>query len=66
MLNSHGKREDRKLLRGSAERGTRQFLPGQLYRDRLQRENKLDTAEDGTSQRMRRSQKIRTRFPKLV
>ena len=55
MLNSHGKREDRKLLRGSAERGTRQFLPGQLYRDRLQRENKLDTGEDGMSQRMGRS-----------
>ena len=35
-------------------------LPGQLYRDRLQRENKLDRSEDRKSQRMKRSQKIRT------
>ena len=38
----------------------RAALLGQLYRDRLQRENKLDTGEDRMSQRMRRSQKIRT------
>ena len=37
------------------ERGRRQ-----LWRDRLQRENKLDTGEDRRSQRMRRRQKIRT------
>ena len=35
-------------------------LLGEFYRDRLQRENKLDTGEDRMSQRMRRSQKIRT------
>ena len=42
------------------ERGEEAVLLGQLYRDRLQRENKLDTGEDRMSQRMRRSQKIRT------
>ena len=35
------------------------ILHGQLYSNRLQRENKLDTSEDRMSQRMR-SQKIRT------
>ena len=30
----------------------------QFYRDRLQRENKLDTGEDRTSQRMRGSQRL--------
>jgi hypothetical protein len=35
-------------------------LQGELYRGRLQRGNKLDTGEDRMSQRMRRSQKIRT------
>jgi hypothetical protein len=35
-------------------------LPGQFYRDRLQRENKLGTSEDRMNQRMRRSQKVRT------
>lgn len=33
---------------------------GHFCRDRLQRENKLDTGEDRRSQRMRRSQTIRT------
>ena len=28
---------------------------GQLYRDRLNRENKRDTGEEGTNQRMRTS-----------
>jgi hypothetical protein len=41
----------------------------QLYQTVVQRQieerNKLDTGEDRTSQRMRRSQKIRT-LPKLV
>ena len=32
----------------------------QLYRDRLQREKRLDPGDDRTSQRRRRSQKIRT------
>ena len=35
-------------------------LLGQLYKDRLQRENKLDTDEDRMSQIMRRSQRIKT------
>ena len=39
---------------------TEAVLSGQLYRDRLQKENKLDIGEDRKSQRMRRSQKIRT------
>ena len=48
--------------RGDAERrkGKEAVLLGQLCRDRMQRENKLDTGEDRTSQRRRRSQKIRT------
>jgi hypothetical protein len=33
---------------------------GGLFRDRLQRENKLDPGKDRKSQRVRRSQKIRT------
>ena len=37
-------------------------LLGQLYRDRLQRENKLDTGEDRLNQRRGRNQKIRTYF----
>jgi hypothetical protein len=39
------------------QRDEEAVLPGEFYRDRL--ESKLDTGEDGTSQRMRRSQKIR-------
>jgi len=31
-----------------------------LYRDRLQRENKIDAGGDRMGRRMRRSQKIRT------
>ena len=46
-------------LRGSGER-EKTVLLGQLYRDRLQRETKLDISEYRMSQRMRRSQKIRT------
>ena len=46
-------------MRGREER-KKAVLLGQFYRDRLQRENKLDTGEDRTSQRIRRSQKIRT------
>ena len=49
----------REWCRGGG-RGKRAGLLGQLYRDRLQRENKLDTGEDRRSQKMRRSQKIRT------
>ena len=51
----------REWCRGGG-RGKRAVLLGQLYRDRLQRENKLDTGEDRTSQRMRRSQKIRAEW----
>jgi hypothetical protein len=47
------RREQRKNKGGAV-------LPGQLYRKRLYRENKLDIGKDRTSQRMRRSQKIRT------
>jgi hypothetical protein len=39
-------------------------LQVQFYRDRLQREYKLETGENRMSQRMRRSQK--NRLPKLV
>jgi hypothetical protein len=38
-------------------------LLGQLYRDRLQKENKLQTGEERTSQRMGRNQKIRADCP---
>jgi hypothetical protein len=40
------------------------FLRRQLYRDRMQREDKLDTGEDRTSQRMRRSWKVRIHCPR--
>ena len=56
MCNSHKKREKEEgNIRGDSSEGER--------RDRdteRQRENKLDTGKDRTSQRMRRSQKIRT------
>ena len=51
-----------KLLEGqSRERNVESLvLLEQLYRDGLQRKNKLDIGEDRTSQTMTRSQKIRT------
>jgi hypothetical protein len=71
MPNSHEKREERD--RGRAERGgsfigrvsqtsaeERRSSFRELYRDRLQRENKVDTGEDRRSQGTRRSQKIRS------
>lgn len=45
-------------MRGSAGK-RKAFLPGQLYRDGLQKENKLDTGKNRRSQRMRRSKKVR-------
>ena len=54
MLNSPEEREE--VLKGPCREA---ILPGQLYRDRLQRRNRPDTGEDRTSQRLRRSQ-IRT------
>jgi hypothetical protein len=54
-------RGKRSYYRRKKEEGEREaVLLGQLYRDKLQRENKLGTGEDRRSQRMRRSQKIRT------
>ena len=47
-------------------KGEETVLPGRLYRDRLRRENNLDTGEDRMSQRIRRSQKIRIDCQKLV
>jgi hypothetical protein len=48
------------LSKSSIEKKRKEaVLLGQLYRARLQRENKLDTGEDRMSQRMRMSQ-IRT------
>jgi hypothetical protein len=48
------------LSKSSIEKKRKEaVLLGQLYRDRLQRENKLDTGEDRMSQGMRMSQ-IRT------
>ena len=41
-------------------KGKEEVLLGQYYRDKLQRENKLDTDKDRRSQRIRKSQKIRT------
>ena len=61
MPNSHKKREEKEATLGAVERERKgEFLLGQLYRDVLQRENKLDTGENRLSQKMRRSQKIRT------
>jgi hypothetical protein len=40
----------------------RVVLSGEIYRDRLQRQNKVDTRKDRASQRMRRSQNIRTYY----
>ena len=61
MPNSQEKREKRELLKGVVRRERKEVvLPGQLYRDRLQRQNKLDTGEDRMSQTRRRSRKVRT------
>ena len=58
MANSQEKRNGK--LREGQCREEEAVLLGQLHRDRLQRENKLDTDEDKTNQRMRRNQWIRT------
>jgi hypothetical protein len=55
-----GKLLKRAVQRERGWRGREAVLPGHLYRDRLQRDNKLDIGEDRTSQRMRRSQKSQT------
>ena len=61
MPNSKEKRGKRSYLREQCREEEKEaVLQGEFYRDRLQRENKLDTGEDRMSQRMRRSQKIRT------
>lgn len=52
-------------LRGGAEREEAVLL-GQFYKDRLQRENKLDTDEDRMSQIMRRSQRIKTDWQRQI
>jgi hypothetical protein len=51
--------EEGKLLKGQCREGNEAVYQDSSI-DRLQRENKLDIGEDRTSQRMRRSQKIRT------
>jgi hypothetical protein len=65
---SQREREERKLLKRAEqaesekkERRKRKEKGGSFTRRALQRENKLDTNEK-RSQRMRRSQKIRTDF----
>lgn len=49
MTNSHKKREEKKgylLMRERGrERGGRQFLSGEFYREVAERANKLDTGE---------------------
>ena len=63
MNNSCEKREEKEATYEQCrerEGKKEAVLLGQLYRDRLQRENKLDTDEDNTSQRMGSSSKIRT------
>ena len=57
-------RKERLLKREqlSQRKEERTVLLRQLYRDKLQKENKLDAGEDRMSQRMRRSQKIRTAY----
>lgn len=49
-------RRERKgrYLRKSTTGSRRQLLLGESYRDRLKRENKLDTGEDRMSQRIKR------------
>ena len=58
-------RKERLLTEQHRERrkGEKAVLPEQWYRDRLQRGNKAFTGEGRTSQRMRKSQKIRTDCP---
>ena len=61
MPNFHKNREEREATeRGNHTEKGKAALLGQLYRDRLQRKNKLDTGDDRMYQRRRRSQKIRT------
>ena len=52
MPNSHKRRKGSYLTESSTER-PEAVLSGQLYRDRLQRENKLGACEDRKSQRMK-------------
>lgn len=42
MTNSYKKRGKKKLLKRAVQRKDKVVLPGQLYRNRLQRENKPD------------------------
>ena len=61
MPNSHKKKEEREPTEKGAEEGKEKGgAVLQLYRDRLQREKRLDPGDDRMSQRRRRSQKIRT------
>jgi hypothetical protein len=61
LPNSHEERGERDttykkaVQREKEKRKEGGSFPGQLYRDRLYRQNKLDTVEDRTSQRQRRS-----------
>ena len=62
MPNSQEKRGKGSYLREHRERkkDKKTVLLGELYRPRLQRQNKLDTDADRMNQRMRRSPMIRT------
>jgi hypothetical protein len=61
LPNSH-ERGKRGNIKGSSAEGGKKglVLLGQLYIDKSQRENNLDTSEDRMSQRMRKIQRIRT------
>jgi hypothetical protein len=61
MPNSHEKREEQRLRETSIKKEREEVvLLRQLFIDRLQRENKIDTGKGRMSQRMRRNKKIRT------
>ena len=57
MPNSHKRRKGSYLTESSTER-PEAVLSGQLYRDRLQRENKLGACEDRKSQRMKGARRL--------
>ena len=59
MPNSHEKRGKGSYLRQQCSEEKKAVFLGQLYRDRLHRENKLNIDEDRMNQRMGRNQKIR-------
>jgi hypothetical protein len=58
---THLSGEQRRKRHRKREREKKEgVLLEQLYRDKVKRDNKLERDEERTSQRMRRTQKIRT------